>query len=315
MSLPTESRHEMDRLFHDAWILVNPAARNGRAVEAIRALAMLQQRLGADWQVRVSMRAGHLEALAAEAAQANAPLLLVAGGDGAVHQAVNALMRLEPQRRPILGVLPCGTGNDFAKMLNLPMGLEDAMDALRSGRIAPADAVRAGGRWLINDIGMGLLAKAAKAYYSLPQPVPAPARYFAAALRAAAGGYKSSVRLLVDGQVRFEGAFSLLAISNGGWTGGRFHMNPNARIDDGRIDICVAKPLSRWQALKSLRPLTRGEHLALPAVETFSGAEARVESERIEALQIDGELYDFPANGLDIRIEPGALRAIYGAFA
>ncbi len=263
MSLPTESRHEMDRLFHDAWILVNPAARNGRAVEAIRALAMLQQRLGADWQVRVSMRAGHLEALAAEAAQANAPLLLVAGGDGAVHQAVNALMRLEPQRRPILGVLPCGTGNDFAKMLNLPMGLEDAMDALRSGRIAPADAVRAGGRWLINDIGMGLLAKAAKAYYSLPQPVPAPARYFAAALRAAAGGYKSSVRLLVDGQVRFEGAFSLL----------------------------------------------------LPAVETFSGAEARVESERIEALQIDGELYDFPANGLDIRIEPGALRAIYGAFA
>lgn len=296
----------------NAWVIVNPNARRGRHNRSVLRDLDECARSYPGWTSRLSMAPGQTEKVAAEAARAEADLLFAAGGDGTIHEVVNGLMPFPPSQRPIVAVMPLGTGNDFAKMLGIPKGVKEAIRAVSAGRTAPVDVGRAGSRWFINDFGAGLVAEAARAYYAMPKILGGSARYFAAFLKATAVNRQAFMRFLVDGSARLEGPLSMAAISNGAWSGGRFPLNPEAKIDDGFLNVCVARALTRGQILKALPSVLRGAHLRHPAVESFPIQSVRIESPDLEVYQLDGELYDFPADGIDISIEPKALRFVFG---
>ncbi|MCX7011102.1 MAG: hypothetical protein NTW86_00805, partial [Candidatus Sumerlaeota bacterium] len=185
-----------------------------------------------------------------------------------------------------------------------------ALAALRAGRLAAIDLGRVGPRWFVNDIGLGLLADANRLYHSMPRLLLGPARYLAAAVGSALRNRSCHLRLRSEGEARFEGPFSICSVSNGAWTGGRFYMNPRGILDDGLLEVCVAEPVGRWEALTTLPRLRRGEHLELPQVRSFQTASLRVESDDLETYQVDGELQEFPREGLEIFLAPRALRVL-----
>ena len=309
-SLPNGDTSTVRRLFEKAWIIINPAVRQGHGADAIRQVAIEQQRAGADWRVRVSMRPGQAEALAAEAVDAGAKLVLAVGGHGTAHEVVNGLMRFDAERRTVFSVVPVGSGNDLAKILGVPEGIQPALAALRAGRLASIDLGRVGPRWFVNDIGLGLLADANRLYHSMPRLLLGPVRYMAAALGSALRNRACHLRLSSDAEARFDGPFSICSVSNGAWTGGRFYMNPRAVVDDGLLEVCVAEPVGRWEALTTLPKLRRGLHLGSPHVTSFQTASLRLESDDLEIYQVDGELNEFPRDGLEIRIARRALRVL-----
>jgi diacylglycerol kinase (ATP) len=312
-----------DDLLRSAWIILNPKARQGRRSDSLRRIRLAGERLGARWTIRPSRRPGEVEGLAFEAAQAGAKLVLAAGGDGTVHETVNGLMRAESDRRPAFSVIPLGSGNDLAKVLGIPKGLEPALEALQAGRLGaidvagvePVEPASAAQRWFINDLGVGMAAETTRIYHALPRLIVGSARYIASALAVIARGPLVRVDIHVDGRRRHRGPLSMAVVSNGRWSGGRFLLNPHGLIDDGRLDVCLVGPLSRSRIAASLPRLMRGRHLSLQGVESCQAREIRIESDDLSVYQLDGELFPFPSGGLKIAVCPLALRALFGPAA
>ena len=299
-------------LMKSAHVIVNPLARRGRHNKSIKRLLSDNASKEVFWRVRFCMSRGHAKRLAAEAVREKAPMIIAAGGDGTLHEIVNGLMAFEPERRPVLAVLPLGTGNDFAKMLDMPPGaIEGNLSAIRDGSIHSVDVGQAGDNWFINDMGIGLVARATQAYHAMPRFVPGAARYIAAVLQAAVKNPSHNLRLWKGDDLCFNGRVSMAAVSNGIWTGGQFPLNPLAEINDGLLNVCLAHELNRREVIASLPSLMRGEHLDRSTVESFDAKELWLESEDSEVYQLDGELYPFPKDGLEIKVVPDALRIVF----
>ncbi len=299
-------------LMKTAHVIVNPLARRGRHSGSIRRILNDNAASEVFWRVRFCMSKGHAKRLAAEAVREKAGMIIAAGGDGTIHEIVNALMAFEPERRPILAVLPLGTGNDFAKMLDMPKNvLKGALSAIRDGSVGQVDVGRAGENCFINDLGMGLAAQATWAYHTMPRLVPGTARYVVAVLKATIKNPSYSLKMWIGEELRFDGRISMASVSNGVWTGGRFPLNPQAKIDDGLLNVCLAHELTRREVISSLPALMRGQHLDRSTVESFAAEELWLESEDSEIYQLDGEIYPFPKDGLEISVVPGALRMVF----
>lgn len=301
--------------FRHAWIITNPAARQGRAhfdAQQLEAPGVRKSRLfnATQWKVLHPSRAGDIERIVREAAEEGAQAVFAAGGDGTVHLVANALMRLEAGRRPVLGVLPGGTGNDFAKMIGLKRRTSEPLAALGNGRVEPVDVARCGEAFFINDFGAGLFSEATRAYHALPRFIPGRTRYVAAALRAIARPWDCRVVLHVDGVMRHDGPFAFAAVSNGAWSGGRFLMNPRGAIDDGLLDVWLCKPLGRGQLLLNLPRLFKGSHAGHSAIAHWRARRITIESRELPIYQMDGEIRDFPAPKLEIAVLPGALHVL-----
>jgi len=304
-----------NQTFRRALVLTNPLARQGRIRLPDRQWYERPEcRTGCladvEWDVRGLDQIRSLADLVRESADQGTDLVVAAGGDGTVHHVVNALMSLPPKRRPVLGILPLGTGNDFAKMIGIPRGDLDPLVALASGMVVGVDLGCCNGAWFINEAGLGRFSEATRIYHALPSYLVGRIRYVAAALGAISRPWNCHVRLSVNGTSVHEGEFAFVAVSNGAWSGGRFRMNPGGSVTDGLLDVWLCRPLSRFQLLRELPRLTRGTHVDNPALQHWSAHDVRIESDDLETFQLDGEMHFFTGQGLDIQVYPRALRVL-----
>ena len=130
----------MSRVF-----LVNPASANGSTGRRWPEVARRAASLGLEGETLWSERPGHLAELAAEAVANGATAIVVVGGDGTVHEVVDGLAGADGSERVELGVIPFGTGRDFARSLRIPRRLDDALDVVRDGGDRRRDAAGGGG--------------------------------------------------------------------------------------------------------------------------------------------------------------------------
>ncbi len=108
-------------------LILNPTANHGRSVPVAASLRPWLSGYDAEWAETGSSR--HASELARQAGEAGCDLVVAVGGDGTVHEVINGLMQVPQQKRPGLGIVPLGSGNDFAHILGVP---EDPADALHS---------------------------------------------------------------------------------------------------------------------------------------------------------------------------------------
>jgi len=215
-------------------LVMNPAAAGGRVG---RDWPRLQQRLAAVGLTpshSVTKAPGHATDLAAEAAAAGHDVVVAAGGDGTICE---VLQGLQAAGRGALAILPLGTGNDAARSLGLPLGLEAAARAVLAGERRRVDLMQAGDRVVLNAIGIGLLGAINVNAASIKWT-----RGISAYLAAAVGtlfNYRCPEIELVDGSFHYRGPMTILAIHNGPTTGGGFRLCPAARTDDGALDATL----------------------------------------------------------------------------
>lgn len=291
-------------------LLINPRAGRGRGRRCARRLQRRLESAGLRVEAGFSRGPGDIEARARAAVEAGCRRLVVAGGDGTLHEAVNGVLATGAGERVALGLVPLGSGNDFAKAVGLPRDWREAADrvaaCLRAGTVRRVDAGRCNGFYFVNGLGLGLDADVTALSERLKW-LPGSAAYVAALLGLLLRGAPSAhARVEHDGGA-FEQPVCLAAALNGQWIGGVFHLAPSARIDDGRLELVIARPVTRRQILRHAPQVMRGRHEGLDLVRVLSSATLRVLTDSPLILEADGEIRDRRATRLEAEVLPGAL--------
>lgn len=321
-------------------IIVNPAAQSGAAAAAAdrlqRFLTLYCHRNAFD--VARTERPRHATELAAGAGAYDTVLAL--GGDGVVHEVVNGLMRIDEGRRPTLGVVPVGSGNDFARTL----GLTEIADvrgtdfsALFTCKPAPVDVMRIdwehadtdprpdaltctgpgqttrGTTYAIETFSMGLDAAIGLGTHELRKTtgLTGAALYTASGLQAFGRDYRC-----FDSFASFDGERAehlrtiTFAVQNGPTYGSGFRICPNADATDGLLDICYAQgPAPRAIALPVFLSAKNGKHVGHRRIHMRRARTVALTlAEADYPIQVDGE--QLRATKLIIRAEHHALRVL-----
>jgi diacylglycerol kinase (ATP) len=292
-------------------LLVNPSAGRGRAAKRLSGILQHLQQAGLKPVVHQSTGLGDIEAEAKVLAGAEGTLL-VAGGDGSVHELVNGI--LGAGATTPFGVIPVGSGNDFAKAAEIPLDWE-AATRLLADRLAsnatprPVDAGRMNGRFFANGAGIGLDATVTRRVLAYRWP-GGDVLYLRALLRTLAHGVPAIRLRIRNDELLWDGPLTLANIANGAWIGGMFHIAPHAGHADGQLDLLVAAaPLKRRRVLKLLPKLVKGTHLDEPEVHHWTVTRLSVESDQPVASHLDGEVQPLTTQ-FEIEVLPGALRLV-----
>ena len=249
-------------------VFVNPTAGRGTAGKTVPSLRSLLHANEIRHEIVLSQQRGDIERQIKQAIDNGAEKVIVAGGDGSVHEAVNGVLTAE--NSAALGVIPIGTGNDFAKACTIPPHWEDATvllaDRIRSE--APAHVIDVGqmnDRYFANGAGIGFDAKVTKIAEGIRLPI-GDLVYLIAVFAGMWDGVRTPELRLDYGNESYSGQLTLASISNGDWVGGMFQIAPMARNDDGMLDLVIAKPVSNWRVLGLLPRLIQGTHIEQPEV-------------------------------------------------
>lgn len=298
---------------HDTAIplFVNPAAGRGRAGRKLKAIRNLLDAQGIRCSVIQSDAPGDLEQRVFDTANSGTDRLIVAGGDGSIHEAANGIMR--SMKNVALGIVPIGTGNDFAKASGIPLHWEDAVmllcDRLRAGTPPRSvDIGRMNDRYFANGAGVGFDAKVTRIARANRMPI-GDLVYLVAVMQALWDGVITPQMTLRFNRQVERGPVTLANASNGAWVGGMFRIAPAARNDDGELDLVIAGPVSRWRILQLLPRLLNGTHVGEPEVLIRRIRECVIESDAPVPSHLDGEVQDLQTR-FDIRILPGALHLL-----
>jgi diacylglycerol kinase (ATP) len=242
-------------------------------------------------------------------------VVVVAGGDGSLHAMVAALWRRGELDSAVVGLVPLGTGNDFARGTGLPLDAEDAARVLVESEPVAVDLmVDWQDRVVVNAVHLGIGVEAARKAAAWKSRLGRVAFVIGAAL---AGIRSPGVRaeLQVDGEVVADGTHRLLqvAVGNSRSIGGGTPLFPGAAIDDGRLDVVVSDATGRFARISYAVLLKLGRHHRHDGVRQVRGRTVSVRGTDLWC-NADGELYG-PEPEMSWRIEPGALRLLLPAQA
>jgi len=286
-------------------LIVNPAAGRGSGGRIAGEVLALLRKADAKCEARLSRAPGEISSLVAEALRSGADCVAVAGGDGTIHEAVNGYVGIAGEHQA-LGVIPAGTGNDFAKMLGLANDWRLACERIANGGRRRVDAGRCNGRVFANGIGAGFDAQVALEANGI-EWLRGNAVYGLAVARTLLLRYATpNARIVHDGGA-IEQPITMLAAANGTTYGGAFRLAPAADIADGLLDLMVAERLSRAGILGFLPHVLRGTHVGRRGVTMVRTRRVVVETDEPLAVHADGEIIDKAARRLEVQTLPGAL--------
>ncbi|MDQ6649533.1 MAG: YegS/Rv2252/BmrU family lipid kinase [Actinomycetota bacterium] len=281
-------------------LVVNAAAGKGTGQRAARLSA--ERLRAAGFAVREITGRTAAESLATARAAVGDGLsgLVAVGGDGTVHLALQAVAGTTTP----LGVVPAGTGNDFATALGLsPRRPSDAVAAVVAGRTRSVDAVRVGDLWWDCVMGAGFDSAVNERANGMRWP-RGPMRYNLAILAELGVFRPAPFTLALDG-VRSETEAMLVAVANAPAYGGGLRVAPEALLDDGLLDVVVVGPMSKATFLRLLPQVRSGGHIGHPSVTVHRARVVELAGEG-QTAYADGELL----SPLPVRAEcvPGALQ-------
>lgn len=293
-------------------LIVNPAS-GGRHGQQDHPLVERLRQLKPDAEILLTRRSGEATELARVRCMRDDQLVVAVGGDGTVHEVAAGLVG----GRALMGVIPIGSGNDFAKMLASPREPEAALAWFEQAQPRPCDVGQVrieqadrsiGQAHFINSLGIGFEAEVA-ASAARARVFKGFSRYLVAALRHLAS-YRAPRMVLRYGEQTIDQRQFLVALGNGRCAGGGFHLTPKAEIDDGLLDLCRADAMSMARLLMILPSVFSGRHTR------FRG----VHSDRVERISIDcpegcmvhadGEIVAEQAVGIEVSLHRGGLRLL-----
>ena len=292
--------------------LVNPASANGSTGRRWPELARRAAAAGLEGDTLLSERPGHLSELAREAALGGARLIVVVGGDGSVYEVANGLVGVADP--PEIAVVPRGTGWDFVRTFGIPRDVEKATAIALEGETRTIDAGRVSYRaWdgseataVFANVGSaGMSGAIAKRANETTKALGGKASYLWATFAVFSRWQAAEVEIAVDDERRTGRMFDVV-VANGRFFGGGMQICPEARPDDGLLDVLTIGDVTKRDLVQTMPKIYRGTHLPHPKAELLRGAVVTVTSDTAIPIQLDGE----QPGTTPVRFEviPGALR-------
>ena len=308
--------HMTSQMLGDMLILANPTANSGRGEGAAIFATRFFSSFGSvanTCEVRLTEASGDAERMASQAREYQTVVAL--GGDGIIHEVVNGLMSIPEKVRPKLGVIPMGSGNDFARTIGMTRNdPEKSIAELLGGHVRDMDLGRVNDTYFMQTLSFGLDAAIA---LDTTERRASNSRqtgsllFVTSGIKIVATGLRGwPYHAKVDDE-EFDSTDVAFAIQNGPTYGGGFRVCPEAVPNDGRLDLCltVRKPsLPRSMVLFGL--IRFGGHVKsnVLAMRTFQHLEVEFPSDDQPPCQVDGEKLD--AERYVVDVVPNALQVI-----
>ncbi len=283
-------------------IIFNPAAGRGVAARYQEPLRDLLRQSRLPHEFVVTSAPGEAEALARAARSGDYRAVVAAGGDGTINEVANGLLGGTVP----LGLIPIGTGNDTAKMLDLrPNALRAALVRLHYGVARPIDVGLANGRAFVNGLGIGFDAAVS---YATRRPTRL--RGFGVYVKAVLTTFPvfTPPRLHVTfPDLTIERRLLLLTVANGRSQGGGFVLTPDAQLNDSLLDVCMIDALSTGEFVRHVPKVLWGGHTHLPQVRMLRTTAVAIELADAFPVHLDGELLGDDLHAVAVTIQPHAL--------
>ena len=269
----------------DFLLIANPISGKGKSkVIAEKAREQLINN-GRKGRLALTTRQGDAHHLAQEAIQNGCRWLIACGGDGTIHEIVNAIAA---RSDVVLGLIPCGRGNDFARALGIPKDPDRAIQALLNGRPFQVDVGKVGDIYFDTIVTCGYDAEVSRRASEANVPFSGTATYVYTAVTTLFSYNTPAVRLEGDFGV-YEGDILLAATGITPHYGGGFKIVPDAVMNDGLFDVCIIEPVSRLTVLSMLIKLFWGGHRDHPAVSFKRTKSLTIHTDPPTLLYADGE--------------------------
>ena len=300
-------------------IILNPMADMGHAWQVARDLRTIAVEHGnTDWSGTVYP--GHAVELARQAGEQGYDMVIAMGGDGTVHEVVNGLMQIPYEHRPVLGVVPVGSGNDFAHAIRVPQKADHALAHALRGEVSTVDLgllTDEHGRreYFDNTLGMGFDAVVTIRSHKLPI-VRGFLMYLTAVIQTILLNHDPAHVQIETDQESWEDEVLMTTVCNGGREGGGFILSPKSSMTDGMLEFLTVRKVSRLMMFRLLPEFLKGTHMRFTKeVRMGQCKKFSLTSDRPLYIHADGEiLTSFGSNLRQVSFEvvPDALKVVKG---
>jgi diacylglycerol kinase (ATP) len=282
--------------------IVNPNADWGHASKAVAKLIPLVEKFGeADWSE--TSYPAHATELALHAAETGYTLVIAVGGDGTVHEVINGLMQVSPETRPRLGIVPLGSGNDFARSIGIIDNPEKALNNISNGQPKHLDVgvfdIGLGRReYFINTFGLGFDATVTIRTKSLKH-IRGFMMYLVAVLQTIALNLDAPMMHINTDLESWDEETIMLVVCNGPREGGGFLVAPGSDSSDGILNYASVCHVSRLMMVRLIPEVMKGTHGRFKQVRLGQLHRIQLQSDKPVTIHADGEVIS--GFGTDIR--------------
>jgi len=266
-------------------LIANPESGGGAGHAKLREFLGILRAKKLQFDTFVTKAPGEAIEFGKQVKNAGFDCVLVLGGDGTLSEAAKGLYGSE---LPI-GAVPSGSGNDMAGALGIPRDLSKALEVLMNSSIVPLDIFKDGETIYIETIGCGFVADVVAKVLKLSRYIHGSPAYLAAVFDTLASFKFSDYTVKIDDEV-WEGSASLIIINNSFRVGGGMKLTPEAKLDDGLLDIGIVKTTSKLKLVSLLPKAYSGGHVYSDCVTIKRGKKFSVRAERELVKTADGEI-------------------------
>jgi diacylglycerol kinase (ATP) len=287
------------------FLILNPTAGKNKGERAIAKATPLLEKAGIQFELKISEFSGHAIKIAEEFDPSKYDGIVAVGGDGTLFEILNGLLKSNPDFDLPIGQIPVGTGNSFIKDLGIHT-IEDAVEKIVGGKTQQVDAGHfkypEGENFFINLLGTGFVSNVA--HQAGKYKALGPLSYIIGVFEEVIQLKSVPLELTIDGKV-YQRDYIFTEICNSTKTGGNMIMAPDAKIDDGLLDVILLNDISKFNLLKVFPQIFKGTHVNDSHVETFKGKHIKIVTETPQRLTPDGEV--FGTTPIEVSILPNKI--------
>ncbi|MDB4936905.1 MAG: dagK [Labilithrix sp.] len=282
-------------------IIANPVSGGDHASEVLVGLNERLRPALHDVDIVLTIAEGDATRAAAQAARDGYDHVYVAGGDGTLNEVINGVASIPGAlSRVTFGLLPLGTGNDFAHALGVPEDLAGAIDVLAAGRVAEVDLGRLDDRCFVNVSAGGFVAEVSDAVDPKLKSLAGKLAYVIGGAGALLDHEPVELEIAIDDGAPRAVRTSLFAICNSRLVGGGRLIAPYALIDDGILDVCIVHAMKTLELVGLLTEVARAVHIEDPRVEYFRARSVALRAARPFKVNTDGEVLETTSCRYDV---------------
>ena len=282
-------------------IIVNPTGGKGKTLKALGKVEEILKKNGAEYVVHKTEYAGHATEIARELSQTPDTKIIAMGGDGSFHEVLCGIDNFD---NVTLGLVACGSGNDFIKKSGHSTKIEEAVATILKNQPSYVDYMELGKYRCLN-VGGGGMDVDVLLKYAQCKTLKGKAAYYYSLFYTLCHTRFHHLRITADGVTKDTSVF-MIGIGNGGFIGGGIPICPNAVVDDGLLNVGYVSEMKKSKILFRLAKFLKGQHVGTDWGGEYTAKKITIEALDDSRFELDGEIID--DTKLDIEVVHGKLK-------
>ena len=282
-------------------IIVNPQGGKGKSLKALTTVEEIFKNNNAQYVVHKTEYAGHATEIARELSKTPDTNIVVMGGDGSFHEVLCGIDNFD---NVTLGLVACGSGNDFIKKSGHSTNVKEAVQTILNGKVGFVDYMELGKYRCLN-VGGGGMDVDVLLKYATCKTLKGKAAYYYSLFYTLLHTRFHHLRITADGVTKDTSVF-MIGVGNGGFIGGGIPICPNAIVDDGLLNVGYVSEMKKSKIIFRLFKFLKGKHVGTDWGGEYTAKKVTIEALDDSRFELDGEIIE--DTKLDIEVVHNKLK-------